>query len=38
MGLYISRSLLESMGGRIYVAESFILGGTTFVVELPYQI
>jgi len=37
MGLYISRSLMESLGGRLYVAESYILGGTTFVLELPHQ-
>jgi len=38
MGLYISRSLVEAMGGKIYVAESHILGGTTFAVELPCQV
>lgn len=35
LGLYICRSLVEAMGGRIYVAESRVLGGTTFAVELP---
>jgi len=35
LGLYIARSLVESMGGRIYVEESLMLLGTTFVVELP---
>jgi len=38
IGLYISQSLVEALGGKIYVSESFILGGTTFAVELPSQI
>ncbi|WP_420631255.1 S1 RNA-binding domain-containing protein [Candidatus Leptofilum sp.] len=35
LGLYIARSLVESLGGRIYVEQSLILIGTTFVIELP---
>lgn len=35
IGLYISRSLVEQMGGKIYVEESYILGGTKFVLEIP---
>jgi signal transduction histidine kinase/ActR/RegA family two-component response regulator len=35
IGLYISRSLIEQIGGRLFVAESFILGGTKFVFEIP---
>ena len=35
LGLYIARSLVESMGGRLYVADSLMLLGTTFAVELP---
>jgi two-component system NtrC family sensor kinase len=35
LGLYITRGLIESMGGRISIAESVILVGTTFLIELP---
>ena len=35
LGLYIARSLVESMGGRVLVEESLIPLGTTFLVELP---
>jgi signal transduction histidine kinase len=35
IGLYISRNLLESIGGRLYVLESRILDGTTFALEIP---
>lgn len=35
LGLYIARSLIESMGGRLYVENSLMLLGTTFAVELP---
>jgi signal transduction histidine kinase len=38
IGLYISRNLISDMGGKIYVQESFILGGTTFALEIPCQI
>ncbi len=38
MGLYISRSLMEAAGGKIYVADSHILSGTTFALELPCQV
>lgn len=35
LGLYIARSLVESMGGRIGVEKSVVPLGTTFLVELP---
>jgi signal transduction histidine kinase len=35
LGLFIARSLVESMGGAIYVEQSLIPSGTTFRVELP---
>jgi signal transduction histidine kinase/predicted RNA-binding protein with RPS1 domain len=35
LGLFIARSLAESMGGRIMVEQSVIPVGTTFRVELP---
>ncbi len=34
LGLFIARSLVESMGGRIFVEESYLSLGTTFLVEL----
>ncbi|HSV86300.1 MAG TPA: ATP-binding protein [Levilinea sp.] len=37
LGLYISRYILSTMGGKIYVADSHILQGTTFAVDLPFQ-
>jgi two-component system sensor histidine kinase FlrB len=35
LGLYIARSLMGSMGGRIVLEESLVPLGTTFLVELP---
>jgi signal transduction histidine kinase/predicted RNA-binding protein with RPS1 domain len=35
LGLYITRGLIESMGGRISLAESVMLVGSTFLIELP---
>jgi two-component system NtrC family sensor kinase len=35
LGLYITRGLIESMGGRVCIAESAILVGTSFTIELP---
>jgi signal transduction histidine kinase len=35
LGLYITRGLIESMGGHISIADSAILVGTTFLIELP---
>lgn len=35
IGLYISRSMAEEAGGRLFVRESRILGGATFALEIP---
>jgi signal transduction histidine kinase/DNA-binding NarL/FixJ family response regulator/predicted RNA-binding protein with RPS1 domain len=35
LGLFIARSLVESMGGTISVEQSLIPSGTTFRIELP---
>jgi len=38
IGLYISRSMVNEIGGRLFVKESRILGGTTFALEIPRHI
>jgi len=38
LGLYITRSLVETLGGKVYVTESHVLWGTTLAVELPVSI
>lgn len=38
LGLYITRSLAAALGGRVYVAESYVLWGSTFALELPVVI
>lgn len=35
IGLYISKNMAEEIGGRLFVRESRILGGTTFALEIP---
>jgi len=35
LGLFVARSIAESMGGRIAVERSVIPLGTTFLIELP---
>jgi signal transduction histidine kinase/DNA-binding response OmpR family regulator/predicted RNA-binding protein with RPS1 domain len=35
LGLFIARSIVDSMGGRITVEQSMIPFGTTFLIELP---
>jgi signal transduction histidine kinase len=35
LGLFIARSFLQTLGGRIRVEESFVPLGTTFLIELP---
>jgi signal transduction histidine kinase/DNA-binding response OmpR family regulator/predicted RNA-binding protein with RPS1 domain len=38
IGLYISRNLLENLGGRIYITKSHILSGTSFALEFPVHV
>jgi signal transduction histidine kinase len=38
IGLYISRNLMEDIGGKIYVAKSHILSGTLFTLEFPIHL
>jgi signal transduction histidine kinase/predicted RNA-binding protein with RPS1 domain/response regulator of citrate/malate metabolism len=38
IGLYISRNLIQEIGGEIYVSKSHILSGTTFVLEFPVHL
>jgi len=38
LGLYIARSLLETLGGRIYVEDSIIGIGTTFRIDFPGEV
>jgi len=35
LGLFISRNLMEMMGGRLYLDDSLLFIGSSFVVELP---
>jgi signal transduction histidine kinase/predicted RNA-binding protein with RPS1 domain/ActR/RegA family two-component response regulator len=35
LGLFVSRSLMESIGGRISIEKSYMFVGTTFLIELP---
>ena len=38
IGLYISKNLAEEkLGGKLFVQESYILGGTTFALEIPHR-
>lgn len=37
LGLYITRSLAESLGGTIEVAESHMFWGTSFILKLPVR-
>lgn len=38
IGLYISRNLIQEIGGKIYVLKSHILSGTTFALEFPVHL
>ncbi len=35
IGLYISRNLMQDIGGEIFISQSRILSGSTFVLEFP---
>lgn len=37
LGLHISRSLIEALGGRVYVLDSRIHWGSNFCIELPFK-
>lgn len=38
LGLYITRSLAEALGGTLKIAESHMLWGTRFLLELPARV
>ncbi len=38
LGLFVSKGLMESIGGRLSVERSYMFVGTTFLVELPVRI
>ena len=38
LGLFISRNLIETMGGTLYLADSIIFVGSIFVIEIPQYI
>jgi signal transduction histidine kinase len=38
LGLYISRRLMQSMGGDVWVKESRVGHGSTFTFTVPFQV
>lgn len=38
IGLHVSRSLMEDIGGKIYVVDSHILSGSVFALEFPIHL
>ncbi|MBL8100992.1 MAG: S1 RNA-binding domain-containing protein [Anaerolineales bacterium] len=38
IGLFVSRNLMEEIGGKIYVADSHILHGSVFGLEIPIEL
>ncbi|MCA9372434.1 ATP-binding protein, partial [Candidatus Woesebacteria bacterium] len=37
IGLFVSRNLIEEIGGKVYVAKSHILYGSVFALEFPVK-
>jgi signal transduction histidine kinase len=35
LGLFVSRSFVESYGGKLYIQESTMMVGSTFLIALP---
>ncbi len=35
IGLFVTKNMLESLGGQIRIEESIVLVGTSFLIELP---
>lgn len=38
IGLFVTKNMLESLGGQIRIEESIILIGTSFLIELPVRV
>jgi signal transduction histidine kinase len=38
IGLYISRNLMQDIGGEIFIMQSRILSGSTFMLEFPVHL
>jgi signal transduction histidine kinase/predicted RNA-binding protein with RPS1 domain len=38
LGLYVSRTFVEQIGGALRLGESFLFSGSTFLIELPREV